>query len=763
VAKRSITLEKKDETYMIGKRKQNLIYLLTLTLFAVAVLAYRLQIQIVHGPGWDPFAFLANALEFAGLGIGYSELHRPPLMSFLVSLLFRFGWKSEIALFAVDFFFILLGVVGFYLFLNLRFHPTFSFIGSLLFLSYPAVLERATSGYTDLTSVTFSIWSLYLFILAVKKNKSYLLLAFPLFLAAVLTRFTALLLVFPILLIIFAESEFISYIKEISKGVFVSFCLYLPFAYFYFRKSGDPLFPFVRAFSVVTGGSAEESFAYNPSLSWYALHLKDFIVGSSTTDTFFLLFIFLGFFGLVVYLINLLKPKGHKGFVVTFLLCVAYITVFLKGGLFFRQIAVFLLCYLIYQYFKQGTGEENRKLWLDMTALCWFLVYFDFHSHQGVKVARYFIVMAPGFTYLLLIGFQQLASVFNSISWKTFSKVLTYGILFFFLFTSLAFSYKKIEPKPDPLVYDAKQASKWLKQNDPNISQATIYSDLWPVFSWYLGQDVQAMPFFKNPQAFNHELEKFNVDYYLSIRDHDLPSYDFVKKIRSIKIFRKNPKKYSQKIRLLYLGKNWENYLEEVLDYKYFVLYDLGKYKMGKSVYVDNYSLEELSEYPLIFLYNFRWHNQRRAENLLLDYVRQGGKVVVDLSGNTKGHNYNVDASSFLGMLVERKAFPKNPNITFDEGLELSGVEFSPFTVEGKEWYGASYKKIENSSQIRSLVQVDSELLVGEQKLGEGKIYWIGYNFVWHAFISENKSEQKLIQRLVEIALGEKGEKNREN
>ncbi|MDP2400972.1 MAG: hypothetical protein Q8M66_03250, partial [Actinomycetota bacterium] len=72
-----------------------LIALAVVALVAVTTAVGRVREAIAVGPGWDTYAFLANAAEFAGKGFGYAEPHRPPLISLLTSVWFRFAPLSE--------------------------------------------------------------------------------------------------------------------------------------------------------------------------------------------------------------------------------------------------------------------------------------------------------------------------------------------------------------------------------------------------------------------------------------------------------------------------------------------------------------------------------------------------------------------------------------------------------------------------------------------------------------------------------------------
>lgn len=740
-------------------KTRDLIYFLILSIFSGSLLFYRYQVQVVRGPGRDTFAFLANALSFAGEGTGYSEPHRPPFLSWLVSIVFRLGWVSERAIFFVDAFLLLFGVLGFYLLLRQRFSPLWSFAGSLLFLSFPVVAEQAATGYTDLASISFSIWSIYFFILGRKEGRGFLWGAL-FFVAAVLTRFTALLLVFPVLFLLLAKPTEKAELKtkKVFHGALAALAFYLPFGLFYLRNFGNPLFPFAVAFGVISSPSlAAESFAYEPDLSWYLVNLTRFVSGGKGELIFFPL-AFISLTGLIFYFYRLLRLIGREKFFWVGVLNLTYFLIFIKGGLILRQFGILFLSLFLYFLFRKEEERENYRLWLFLIFLSWFLVYFDFHSHQGVKVARYFLVMAPGFTYLLLAGLEEFTRRLSLKPYPYLSSLFVLILLSFFLSSNFFASVRRIKPEPDYLVADARKASQWLERR--NLSGKVIYSDLWPVFSWYLKREVLPMPSFKDPRAFNHELVKNRADYFLTIRERQLPSFRLIKKVGSVKVYGKVPRRFYSRPRLLYLGQNWQNYLEEVLGFKYFLIYEVGRYGLGRTTYLDNFTLKELKEYPLIFLYNFRFHSLQEAQKLLLDYLKDGGSLIVDLSANLGGFAYNLEGRSFLGVVAERKALKGKVIARLAPELGGNEVSFSPFvSEEGGEWHGASYWVVPGSGRMKSLVEADGKSLISLQQVGKGRIYWIGYNLIWHAFLKENLEERRLIQNLVELALKERVER----
>ena len=78
----------------------------------------------------------------------------------------------------------------------------------------------------------------------------------------------------------------------------------------------------------------------------------------------------------------------------------------------------------------------------------------------------------------------------------------------------------------------------------------------------------------------------------------------------------------------------------------------------------------------------------------------------------------------------------------------------SPFVDEtGSAWYGADYAPLPGTEDLEVLATVGGRPAVAVRHLGEGRIYWIGYNLVWHAFMTQNRDEQALIRAVFDEAI----------
>ena len=76
-------------------------------------------------------------------------------------------------------------------------------------------------GFSDLGSISFSIWAIYLFILAVKNDSNFFYLAFPFAMFAFLTRYNYALLIIPIIIYLLINNDKINF-KNIFGGIFAA-------------------------------------------------------------------------------------------------------------------------------------------------------------------------------------------------------------------------------------------------------------------------------------------------------------------------------------------------------------------------------------------------------------------------------------------------------------------------------------------------------------------------------------------------------------
>ena len=528
------------------------------------------MIQVNLGPNEDTYTYLANALVFAGQGTGYADLTRPPLLSFLTSLFFRLGYVSPTVIFALDGAIFVFGVIGFYLLLKIRFSDMESLLGSLLFVTFPVTLSFVGFGFTDIPSLSFSIWAIYFTVLAVKKNSKFFCLAFPFLMLTFLARYALAFVIFPMMLYILINNKLVKDIKDIIIGILLSILFMIPILLFFYSKFGNPLYPFFNFYGATATSFpiSPENFSYNPDFFYFLFRIIPVYIGMEGVAVILVIL-----FGILICGINKFKKlkcvdknrflrilkldKTTKlNLILSLILLVVFISTLGKLSYMFSEFVFFAFSWGLYELLKRFDIENMD---FDFLFLLWFMAFFIFHSVYLIKIDRYFLTMVPPVSYFLILG---LSKVSDNLRCKIKDRTMTFNLLAIVLILLIFFSAAAYLPLLQKNIYGIKavdeemdSASQWLVNYDPNYKNKTIYSDKWSAFAWYLKMDVGKVPFFKGNQrfyngvknedinikdnaAFNSYLESNNVDYYFCVRKGlNLTHYKRIKQFGNVIIY----------------------------------------------------------------------------------------------------------------------------------------------------------------------------------------------------------------------------------
>ncbi len=539
------------------------------------------MIQIDIGPLSDSVDFFANALVFAGQGMGYSDLIRPPFFSFITSIFVRMGYMSINTVFAVDGGFFVFGVIGFYLLLKTRFNDIESFLGSLIYSTFPIVLAVVGIGFSDLASVSLTIWAIYFTILAVRNDSRFFYLSFPFALFAFLARYNSALIIFPIFLYIFImwdeiKGDGFRNFKNMLIGILASFLVMVPVFIFFYEKFDNILYPFLTFAGSTSNPFSPQNASYDPNLLFF-LEKFPYLIGIQGVLTLSIIVL-----GIFIYAIirsrrnskvktdvntkSLLHKLKFEDTVTKIKLTVFILLLLLFIGTFgqiFYMISEIIFFGSIYLFYNLVKNLEIKYLDIHVLLLAWFMVFFIFHSVYVIKDNRYFVTMAPSAAYFMVFG---LSIISKSIKLKVKNRNLIptlIAVIITLIMLLSTVSYLPLVPQAnnDTKITNEKMEiiSEWLVNYDPDYKNKNIYSDIWPNFSWYLKTNVKKVPIFKDnltyengvkndtfstedSTAFNNYLVKNNAYYYLSIRQGlNLTSFVPIKQFGNLIIYKKIP------------------------------------------------------------------------------------------------------------------------------------------------------------------------------------------------------------------------------
>lgn len=553
----------------INKKYHNHLSLTILILIVSIITYYRVLIQIDIGPLSDSCDFLSNALVFAGQEMSYFDPSRPPLFSFLISLIFRIGYVSTNIIFILDGLLYIFGVAGMYFLLKLQFNNIKSFLGALLYATFPMVLIIMSTGFSDLAGVSLTIWAFYFLILAVKRDSKFFYLAFPLVMLAFLTRYNNGLLVFPIFLYILINRTEIKF-KNLFMGMFASMLFLIPVFIFFSQKFGNMFYPFISVFGTTSETILPGNAAYDPNLFFF---IQNFPAFTGSEGIFILLVLAVGFF---IYCVLKFKQRsGNKKFInnskverlstklklILFgVLALLFSCSFGNILAYYSEVLFFILSYLLYDLIK---NLKIKNIDIHLLFMAWFMAFFIFHSVQTIKDNRYFVIMAPAVAYFLILGLSEISNkltfkVKYNVTFPTLAVILTVIILFSTISIMPGIKQSNNDTRiTNEIVYPA---DEWFINYDPDYKSKIIYSDLYPYFCWDLKTNVRPMPTFKDGQkyyggvkdfsitsqdnmAYNNELGNNNADYYFSFREGvNLTSYIPIKQFKYLIIYKKKTK-----------------------------------------------------------------------------------------------------------------------------------------------------------------------------------------------------------------------------
>ncbi|MFA0833705.1 MAG: glycosyltransferase family 39 protein [Methanobacterium formicicum] len=488
-------------------------------------------------------------MYFAGQGFGYTDLTRPPLFPFLTSLIFRLGVVSESVIFYLDASFLVFGAVGLYLFLRMKFESMESFLGSLLFSTFPVVVLFTGVGLTDIPSVALSIWALYATVLAVKKNPLFFYFSFPLAMLAFLTRYPAGFIIFPIFFYLVINRHEVS-LKNMIGGILLSLLPGLIVFLFFYNQFGNPLGPFSSFYGSTQKAWSTTYVYYHPDPLYFLKHILSYIgVGGMII---ILGLVISAFISLVTKFNNIkLKFKQYsvpemaihtKIKVLTlFLLFSLFIITFARTHYFISEIIFLVFCFVLFYTLR---NSNIKDLDIHLFFISWFMAFFIFHSVYTVKDDRYFITMAPALTYFLILGFIQikrfwtLESKYKNMVYNIFAVIL----VFMMLIAAADYITGIYDHESQNVVElnEIKMASQWLEVNDPQYLDKNISSDQWPYFSWYLKTNVTQVQLSNSNKDYENNLNTDNANYFLTVKEGlNLTNYQLIKQFGYVTIYKR--------------------------------------------------------------------------------------------------------------------------------------------------------------------------------------------------------------------------------
>jgi uncharacterized membrane protein len=166
---------------------------------------------------------------------------------------------------------------------------------------------------------------------------------------------------------------------------------------------------------------------------------------------------------------------------------------------------------------------------------------------------------------------------------------------------------------------------------------------------------------------------------------------------------------------------------------------------VGTSTRIDDYDLEYLLRYKTILLSGFDWHDRGRAEQLVKQAARNNVRVIVDLSGVKADPLARIPR--FLDVWGEQVILSPEPIQVFSPEKEYTLNGFSQYS---QLWHSHMLQGLEQEFWSFDYLG-EKGTLVGFNKYGNGKVWFVGLNLPYHAAQTRDPLAIQLLSLLLQL------------
>ena len=509
-------------------------YLIFIAVFSTILVAYYIQFNDRIGISCsDVYVYLLNALYYTGTNIHATEnIYLSPLICFLTSIIFKFGFVDKLAIYIITGIFAIFGNIGCYLLFRKYFDELLSLTGTVIYSTCTLYLTWLANGTLDVPATGMIIWIALFTIIAVKENSKFYEYLIPLIILGFFTRYTVILTIPAFLLFYVYENGFkinSKDLKHIKKGIIISVVMILIIlAILLIMGNGQFEAGFQLSRGIMGANGSESNPAYNPNLSYYLVNLPNFISNSHTVfdgnpvlenptmlswAVIALMVVGAGFW------LYDNKPQLERKHLLPAILILIAVVTFTRISSVITTLLVLIALYLI------GKDSENQTGYF---MLAWILSNAIYLSYYNVKVNRYILPVFPALIFFILTAINIIHTHV-----KINKKVIPIILIVLFMIQGFAFTYTF---EPTNQYTSTEDISNYLIEHDPGYADKPIGVYNIRPYSWWLGGNVTGIP------SGNQEtIDSSNVTYYISNQKLDnLTNYTEIKNIEKLYLYEKS-------------------------------------------------------------------------------------------------------------------------------------------------------------------------------------------------------------------------------
>jgi len=170
---------------------------------------------------------------------------------------------------------------------------------------------------------------------------------------------------------------------------------------------------------------------------------------------------------------------------------------------------------------------------------------------------------------------------------------------------------------------------------------------------------------------------------------------------------------------------------------------EFPSFKIGDSLVLDDYTIDDLKVYKRIYLSGFEYNNKGKVEELVRNITNNGVKVYIDM--NRIPYDSLTNRMNFLSVTGQTITFENNyPNLIYKNNI----IKSDDFKDEYSTW---------NTVYLDNLKKVDGYANLKGEKLdflGSGEnenMVFIGFNVLFHSMETQDTNVLKLLSEVFEI------------
>ncbi|MDP3888806.1 MAG: 6-pyruvoyl-tetrahydropterin synthase-related protein [bacterium] len=164
---------------------------------------------------------------------------------------------------------------------------------------------------------------------------------------------------------------------------------------------------------------------------------------------------------------------------------------------------------------------------------------------------------------------------------------------------------------------------------------------------------------------------------------------------------------------------------------------------------VEDYNQKSLSDFDIVFLYDYKVNSFTWASSILNNYVKNGGNLIIESNRDVETGRLLPDPFPVKKIKLAERSGDWSFNVEVENSyLEPKDlVNFSPAEYDGGPWGVSEGDGVKDWAKT-ILTSGGKPILVGG-RLGEGKVLWSGLNLAFHIAHNRNEKEAKLLEKII--------------